>query len=59
MDLIARFVERQQAKREAALGRPLTRHEQHLFRLMWGLIITSPLILVVIIGSIRALLANT
>jgi hypothetical protein len=58
MDLIARFVERQQAMREAALGRALTPAEQRLFRLMWGLLITSPLILVVIIGTIRAVLAN-
>ncbi len=57
MDLIARFVERKQEEREAALGRPLTRQEQHLFRLMWGLLITSPLILLVLVGTIRAVLA--
>lgn len=58
MDLIARFVERQQEKRERALGRSLTRAEQLRLRLRWALVITSPLILIVIVGSIRALMHN-
>jgi len=55
MNLIAHFVEDKQAEREKELGRPLTRSEQLRFRLRWGLLITSPLILVVIVGAIRAI----
>ncbi len=55
VDSIARFVEDKQAERERELGRPLTRSEQLRFRLRWGLIITSPLILIVVVGTIRAI----
>ncbi len=59
MNLIARFVEDKQAERERELGRPLTRVEQLRFRLRWALIITSPLIFVVVVGTIRAIASHT
>ncbi len=55
MNLIATFVAAKQAEREKELGRPLTRSEQLRFRLRWGLFITSPLIFIVMVGTIRAI----
>jgi len=55
MNHIARFVEDKQGERERELERPLTRAEQLRFRLRWGLIISSPLIFIVVVGTIRAI----
>jgi CHASE3 domain sensor protein len=55
MNAIVRLVEYMQRRREEKLGRPLSRSEQLRFRLVAALLITSPLIFVVIVGSVRAI----
>ena len=55
MNAIVRLVEYLQRRREEKLGRALSRSEQLRFRLVAALLITSPLIFVVIVGSVRAI----